>query len=281
MAIRIDEKQKIIQLSVRDLVAASGVLGSIVAAELLPVRAALGRDAHKSHQSDREESLASYRKEVYVKHRMTVDNYTAIIRGRIDGVYQRRGKLVVEEVKSVISIEDVIERIKQGRFATSILQLQVYVFILTSQKEKEVAGYLVFVGLEDELTERVEVDFALDRVERFIVGRVRGLLAEHKKKRQRHLQQKKTAEGLAFPFPEMRKYQDEMIETVGESLSHRKNLLISAPAGVGKTVAAIFPSLRYALQNKMRVFFITPKTTQQKIVAETLRLTIGGWRTVS
>ncbi len=281
MAIRIDDKQKVIHLSVRDLVSASAALGSIIAPELLPARASLGRAAHKDHQSEREQSLASYRREVHIEHRMSVDNFTAIIRGRIDGVYERRGNLVVEEVKSVISTEDILDRIKEGGFQSSVLQLQVYMFLLTSQNAKEVSGYLVFVGLDDASTERVEVDFDPDGIRRLIVGRIHGLLAEHKKRKQWQAQQKKTAQGLIFPFPEMRKYQDEMIETVEESLSRRKNLLISAPAGVGKTVAAIFPSLRYALENKMRVFFITPKTTQQKIVAETLRMAIGGWRTVS
>ncbi len=281
MAIRIDDKQKTIRLSVKELVSASAMLGSIIAPELLPARASLGRAAHKDHQTEREESLASYKREVHIKHEMKVDNYTAIIQGRIDGVYKRRGKLVVEEIKSVISTEDIIERIKQGGFQTSILQLQVYMFLLTRQTAKEANGYLVFVGLEDGLTERVEVDFDPSRVHRLIVGRIRGLLAEHKKRKQRQAQQKRTAGGLVFPFPEMRKYQDEMMEIVEDSLQRRKNLLISAPAGVGKTVAAVFPSLRYALKNKMRVFFITPKTTQQRIVAETLRMTLGGWRTVS
>jgi len=270
MAIRIDDKQKIIRLSVKELVSASAMLGSIIAAEFLPARASLGRAAHKDHQTEREESLASYKREVHIKHEMKVDNYTAIIQGRIDGVYKRRGKLVVEEIKSLISTEDIIERIKQGGFQTSMLQLQVYMFLLTRQTAKEADGYLVFVGLEDGLTERVEVDFDPSRVHRLIIGRICGLLAEHKKRKQRQAQQKRTAGGLLFPFPEMRKYQDEMMEIVEDSLQRRKNLLISAPAGVGKTVAAIFPSLRYALENKMRVFFITPKTTQQRIVAETL-----------
>ncbi len=281
MAIRIDDKEKTIRLSVRDLVTASGMLGSIVGTEFLPARASLGRDAHKNHQSDRGASLSTYRKEVHVKHTMKVEKYAVIIQGRIDGVYERRGRLVVEEVKSVVSTADIIERIKDGSFATSILQVQAYMYLLANQSGMEVEGYLVAIGLEDGLTERVEVDFDRERVRRLIVGRIRGLLAEHREKKRRQLEQKRTAENLVFPFPETRKYQDEMMETITESLEGRKDLLVSAPTGVGKTVAAIYPALRYALQNRMRVFFITPKTTQQKIVAETLRMAIGGWKTVS
>jgi DNA excision repair protein ERCC-2 len=281
MAIRIDDKKKTIRVSVRDLVAPTVAIGSLAAGGYLPARAALGKDAHESHQAERSDALVSYRKEVHVKYAMRVDDYTAIIQGRIDGVYERRGKLVVEEVKSVISTEDIIERIKAGDFEASILQLQLYAFLLTKDTGKDTEGYLVFISLETDAPERIQADCDPEQVQYFIVGKIRGLLAEHRKVKRRQAQQKRTAEAIVFPFPETRRYQDEMIEAVQQALEGRKNLLISAPAGIGKTVAAIFPSLRYALRNKMRLFFITPKTTQQKIVAETLRMTVGAWRTVS
>jgi len=281
MAIRIDDKKKTIRVSVRDLVAPTVAIGSLASGGFLPARAVLGKDAHESHQAERSDALVSYRKEVHVKHAMRVDDYTAIIQGRIDGVYERRGKLVVEEVKSVISTQDIVERIKAGNFEASILQLQLYAFLLTKDTGKDTEGYLVFISLETEEPERIQVDCDPEQVQYFIVGKIRGLLAEHRKVKRKQAQQKRTAEAIVFPFPETRRYQDEMIEAVQEALERRKNLLISAPAGIGKTVAAIFPSLRYALRNKMRLFFITPKTTQQKIVADTLRMTVGAWRTVS
>lgn len=281
MAIRIDDKEKTIRVSVRDLVAPTVAIGSLAAGGFLPARAALGKDAHESHQAERSDALVSYRKEVHVKHAMRVDDYTAIIQGRIDGVYERRGKLVVEEVKSVISTQDIIERVKAGDFEASVLQLQLYVFLLTMDTGKDTEGYLVFVSLETDAPERIQADCDPEQVQYFIVGKIRGLLAEHRKVKRKQAQQKRTAEAIVFPFPETRRYQDEMIEAVQQALEGRKNLLISAPAGIGKTVAAIFPSLRYALRNKMRLFFITPKTTQQKIVADTLRMTVGAWRTVS
>ena len=63
-----------------------------------------------------------------------------------------------------------------------------------------------------------------------------------------------------------------MIEAVGAALEQRSNLLVSAPTGIGKTVAALYASLRFAARHGLSVFFLTSKTTQQKIVADTLRL---------
>jgi DNA excision repair protein ERCC-2 len=281
MAIRIDDKNKVIRLGVKDLVSPPIMLGSILAADYLPSRAGLGRDVHRIHQAESEKSLDSYRSEVHVKHQMNVEDYTVLIQGRIDGVYERDGMLIVEELKSVVAAQNVADRIEEANFTTAVRQLQVYMFLVAAQTSQEVAGNILFIGLQDASREILEVAFDPEEVENLIVERVIGLLADHRMEEQRLTQLKDSAQGLQFPFPEMRKYQDEMMQAVRESLEHRRDLLVSAPTGVGKTVAALFPSLRYALLNKKRLFFVTPKTTQQKIVVETLRKTIGDGGSIS
>ena len=70
----------------------------------------------------------------------------------------------------------------------------------------------------------------------------------------------------------MRRHQDTMIEAIDSSLQDRQHLLVSAPTGIGKTVAALYGSLQFAVRNGLSIFFLTSKTTQQKIVVDTLRL---------
>jgi DNA excision repair protein ERCC-2 len=62
-----------------------------------------------------------------------------------------------------------------------------------------------------------------------------------------------------------------MIAAVEQVLSLGRHLLVSAPSGVGKTAAALYPIVKYALANDKRVFFVTAKNTQQQIAWETLR----------
>ena len=62
-----------------------------------------------------------------------------------------------------------------------------------------------------------------------------------------------------------------MMAAVEHALVEGRHLLASAPAGVGKTTAALYPVLKYALAHDKRVFFVTAKNTQQQIVLETLR----------
>lgn len=78
-------------------------------------------------------------------------------------------------------------------------------------------------------------------------------------------------EQIIFPYKSYRQGQKEFIEEVSSAIKSKKNLIIHAPTGLGKTVSSIYPSLKYALEKKMTVFFLTNRHSQHKIVLETLR----------
>jgi len=74
-----------------------------------------------------------------------------------------------------------------------------------------------------------------------------------------------------FPHEQIRPEQEKLLETVKKTISSKKNLIVHAPTGLGKTAAAISPALSYALENNLTVFFLTSRHTQHKIVIDTLR----------
>lgn len=55
-----------------------------------------------------------------------------------------------------------------------------------------------------------------------------------------------------------------------KAVSEPKDILINAPTGIGKTDAAIGAALAYAVDNKLDVFFLTPKISQHKVAIESL-----------
>ena len=61
------------------------------------------------------------------------------------------------------------------------------------------------------------------------------------------------------------------MEQVRLALHDQSCVLLAAPTGIGKTVAALYPALDYALQAGLRVFFVTAKTTQQFLAIDTLQ----------
>src|ERR671933_336099 len=66
-------------------------------------------------------------------------------------------------------------------------------------------------------------------------------------------------------------YEEAMMEQVRLAIRDQSCVLLSAPTGIGKTVAALYPALEHALRDGLRVFFVTAKTTQQALAVETLR----------
>jgi DNA excision repair protein ERCC-2 len=76
---------------------------------------------------------------------------------------------------------------------------------------------------------------------------------------------------ILFPHSKIRKAQDKLIEAVEKSINDRKNLIVHAPTGLGKTAAVLGPALAYALDNDKSVFFLTSRHTQHMIALETLK----------
>jgi len=84
------------------------------------------------------------------------------------------------------------------------------------------------------------------------------------------------AETLEFPYDAMRPFQQEMIDAVGHAVREREALLVSAPTGIGKTIAALYPAVRESLKAGKKLFFLTSKTLQQDAAVSALKMLNDG-----
>ncbi len=83
------------------------------------------------------------------------------------------------------------------------------------------------------------------------------------------------ADRLAFPFGTLRPGQDLMTRDIAGAVASGLTLLCSAPTGIGKTAAVLYPTLKHALAEGCRVFFTTAKNSQQQLALDTLRRMIA------
>lgn len=81
----------------------------------------------------------------------------------------------------------------------------------------------------------------------------------------------KNNDNILFPYETIRSFQNEMIETISKAIEEKKNTVIHAPTGLGKTAASIAPALKKAIAENKTVFFLTSKNTQHRIAIETLQ----------
>lgn len=281
MAVKIHLRKKTVTLGVGDLVAEPLVNTARVAGIRTWTRLAMGRETHAQHQQAQSELHAGYAKEFFVRHSTTVDDFTVKIQGRIDGVYQPHngGPWIVEEIKSVVVPPLMFAALDANSHPHYLEQLRLYCYFVR-QEAPEVTGRLVYINVIDGSRKDIATGGPFDDCERLITDRVRALISNALAAEQHREQRRRGATGLQFPHAKPRKHQDAMIAAVQTALEKSRHLLVTAPSGIGKTAGALYPTVRHALANDMRVFFVTAKNTQQAIALETLRK-IGGPTAVS
>lgn len=76
---------------------------------------------------------------------------------------------------------------------------------------------------------------------------------------------------LLFPFDNFRKGQDAILTEVSNTIKNKKNLIIHAPTGLGKTAATLPAALAHAIKHNLTIFFLTSRHTQHIIALETLK----------
>lgn len=77
---------------------------------------------------------------------------------------------------------------------------------------------------------------------------------------------------VLFPHDEVRAIQDELIRAINRAVTTQQNLIAHAPTGLGKTAAALGPSIKEALKKDLTVFFMTSRHTQHKLAMDTINL---------
>ncbi|MHC4933891.1 MAG: PD-(D/E)XK nuclease family protein, partial [Planctomycetota bacterium] len=228
-------------------------------------RSALGTDAHRHYRRERERELKGFQSEVAVSLSHELDGFEVLLRGRVDGLIDSGdGKLVVEEVKSVT--DPALEARPEH-----LLQLRLYLLCLArTSPAAQVAGRLLLMSAVDPQHRReVRVDSSLERTARELDRLLRDRIQAARGAAERARVRARIAGELSFPHRRPRRGQRELIDVIQRALEEGRPVLGAAPTGVGKTIGALWPALRFALSRDATLFFATSRNTQQRLVAET------------
>ena len=276
---QIDLEQRWIRASVRDLVGLSANAKAVPDEEpgetgdlgLPPrLRAALGRLAHRRYQK-RSAALEGFAAERAIELRLEVDDFSVRLRGRIDTLRERAGRVVLEELKSVALTERELEAVGADRFTVATLQLQIYGLALAEERpEVEVELRLVLISLVDQLWRPIEIPFAADRVRERVAALALAAIDRARAHAARDARRRRLSARLRLPHDRPRAGQSDLIEGSADALAGGRPLVACAPTGIGKTVAALLPALRHSLASPGSIlFFLTSRTVQQRAVAHT------------
>ena len=267
---KIDNKKKELKISIREFAALSINHGPIRRkSSTIPnrLKASIGTEIHKSYQENAKIRNKTVKSEFYVKYKFNFEDWTIIIRGRADIVYEKDGYTIIEEIKSVSDVKS-LKSYEIKQIAHS-LQLQLYSHYFQNLGN-EVKCYLVLYNLisDDYLKIEVKTENMTEFINSTYEAIIRQIEAINKEKDVLSQRSRK----VKFPFKNYRPHQENILKHVVNSLEKQDRLLLLAPSGLGKTVGTLYPSLKYSLKENLRLFITTSKTTQQKIYQDTLKL---------
>lgn len=274
MALTIDLAAKTIALSPGALLAGSGRRIGFDRGEGFE-RLWIGQAVHRRVLGGNLETVPGYAVEKAIRLSFTVDDYAAVLEGRLDGRWEDGGRVVVDEVKSLHFAEDLARLPGSPRLERFQLQLRWYMHAVAEAEGREVTGRLILADIETGATKIIEVAHEPEKTLSDLVRRTRLLLDEFLE--ERALAEAKAAEAgtLVFPHESYRLGQSEMEDAAARAAAHGEHLLAEAPTGIGKTAAAVFPLLKAALDSGRRLYVLTAKTTQQEIYEKTIGLVEG------
>lgn len=272
---RFDGEQRSLEISVADLLERRLTRSLGFANRGGYERLWLGQAIHSRYQEEALASDGTYRREVWVKHQLEHRGWRVTINGRLDGVRKEPdGTRVVEEIKSVRKGGSLSPALREIYSA----QAQLYAWLLgvaerTAEGEPPTIRaelVLIEIGGEDALREEVEVD--LRGVDVLVRRRLNTLLAVFDAAKDSAIRRREAGARLSFPYAESRPGQDEIIAAVTTALEQKEHLLLEATTGIGKTIAALYPALRYCLEHDKRLYVLTAKTLQQDMAKDVLTL---------
>ena len=269
MAPRFDPESLKLDLSVADLLEGSMMRSLGFSSRGGYERMWLGQAIHGRYQEQALEGDPSYRREVVISHTFEHRGWKVTVQGRADGIRKEPdGTLVVEEIKSVRRGGNLPPPVRE----TYQRQALLYAWMLAQTSEVPVRAELVLIAIGSDDTERDVLEPDLRMLDATVRRRVNSILHAWEAERRRAEDRHAAAGRLTFPYAETRPGQELILAAVETAVANREHLLLQATTGIGKTVAALYPALKYALANDKRLFILTAKNTQQTMATAVLSM---------
>jgi DNA excision repair protein ERCC-2 len=269
MAPRFDPESLTLDLSVADLLESPFLRSLGFSSRGGYERLWLGQAIHGRYQEKALEEDPSYRREVVISHVFEHRGWRVTVQGRADGLRREPdGTLVVEEIKSVRRGGALPPAVRESYQRQALL----YAWMLAHTEMNPVRAELVLIAIGSNETEREPLELNREALEVAVRRRVNSLIYSWEAEQKRAAERHEAAERLVFPYSEPRPGQELILAAVETAIANREHLLLQATTGIGKTVAALYPALRYALANDKRLFVLTAKNTQQEMATAVLNL---------
>ena len=209
------------------------------------------------HRKIQRSMKGNYQAEVSLKRESEYEDVIIQVEGRADGIFTEDGEFWIDEIKGTYGNLQAMEVPVPVHRAQAMCYGWIY-----GEKEglSQIGIQMTYSHLDTEDTRRFREIFSMEELKNWY----QKLLDDYHKWISCSLSWKKernaSMKDLQFPFP-YREGQREIVSGVYHTVSSKKTLFVQAPTGVGKTMSAIFPSVRAIGEGKGEtLFYLNTKT---------------------
>ncbi len=217
----------------------------------------LGSKIHASFQAKQGHEYLS---EVPLKETFTLKEATISLEGRTDGIIVGGPFPIVDEIKStVIPVEDFYNQQKDWHLG----QAECYAYMYAKENNLQKIGIrLTYISQIKDEQSRHEKVYEFDELEKKIYGYLNEYLDFYGEEFKHEAKRNKSAVTLPFPFQKFRDGQREMAKYCYSVAKNGGTFFCEAPTGIGKTMSALYPSIKaFGDSTNKKIFYLTAKTS--------------------
>lgn len=224
----------------------------------------------RAHQKIQSKYDMTYKKEYKLKNTTSYKDVVFEVEGRADGLGKKDGIYLIDEIKSTSRKLDELDDNNKLHWAQAMCYAYFYAL---DKSQDQMFISLTYVSVDDYKSRIFEKSFTFEELNEFYFKLLdeyiifSKILATNKEKRDMSIKD------LDFPYESYRKGQRKMAVAVYTAILDEKNLFVDAPTGIGKTISAIFPTIKSMSEGLTdKVFYLTSKNTIANEALKTLNL---------
>ena len=217
------------------------------------------------HRKIQKRMGTDYRSEETLSHVVEMEDYELEIEGRADGIIERPGETVIDEIKCMYMDLQYLEE----PAAVHRAQALCYGWIYCQDHGLDRIGIqLTYCNIESEEIKRFREDITREELDEWFSGLIHEYVKWTDYLYHHGLRREESLKKLEFPY-EYREGQKDLAISVYRAVRRKKNLFIQAPTGIGKTLSAVFPSLKAMGEGSgEKLFYLTAKTITRSVAEE-------------
>ena len=231
------------------------------------------------HRKLQKQAGEGYQPEVFLSGSREVDGIRCTVEGRADGIFtDSEGRTVIDEIKTTgVPSGEISAELNFCHWAQGMVYASLYA---AQQDLPEAAVRLTYYQIDDDKIFYFTRYFSSDELEDFLLGLLRQYAPWARRQLDWDAARAASLQAMRFPYASYRPGQRALAGEVYRACKTGREagkggfrLFCQAPTGTGKTMSALFPSLKAMGEgNGEKLFYFTARTTARAAAEDAVAL---------